>query len=266
MMTRDELWTVVGGDIAVEFTLVDGESTYRMRITRGQDGSYAAIRPSAGKGYAGSNGCFGYRKWQEHERVVGDRYVSAGHRIEPNDVDWPGALRRFGYDDLADRFPSEWVGLGDDLIPIVTKIAAQRWRHQPVPRLTDDINEIVSNTRTLIAVCDSIEDFLFIRPMSLGFAVCGIDAFHPGTRHHARRWLDFWATRLNAMPHMIEESTRRLAHAKWIESGFGFDVELSWRTRNFMRKEIGIEADDQLAAHRIEIGRRLNIPPFMFGA
>lgn len=145
--------------------------------------------------------------------------------------------------------------------------------------------DLINRTRRLLAACPTVDDFLAIRPMSLGLAVCGVDAFDPRTRLHAVGWLAYWGPRLDKPRAEVDDALIHLSHAKWNEGGAR--SELSTRSIYAERERLGIGVphllcDDRgnctvcrkarseenvrkLNQLRFDVARELDIPPYMLG-
>ena len=131
--------------------------------------------------------------------------------------------------------------------------------------MNDASQDLVDRTRRLIAACPSIDDFVSVRPMSLGLAVCNAEAVDPTVRAHISRWLDYWGTRLDRAPCVVGNALTHLSYAKWRECGA--TAGLSVRSITIERRRIGIGAhgDAELTKLRLDVARELDIPPYMLG-
>ena len=122
---------------------------------------------------------------------------------------------------------------------------------------------IIDRTRRLIAACETIDDFLCIRPGSLGIAVCGLDSEGPRTQRHAAHWLSYWGPKLDVNVWCIPDRKMRLAYAKWVEAGLW--SEFSARSIETERRRLGVDSADKFAKFRADVARELNIPSYMLG-
>ena len=131
--------------------------------------------------------------------------------------------------------------------------------------MNDASQDLVDRIRRLIAACPSIDDFAFVRPMSLGLAVCNVEAVDPAVRAHTSRWLDYWGPSLDLAPCVVGDALTYLSYAKWRECGA--TAGLSAQSIAIERRRIGIDAhgDAELTKLRLDVAREFDIPPYMLG-